>query len=194
MNDIKTLKNEKRKHFKQLRIDYGEERRAVSDGLICRRIASLASFRYAEAVLLYAPLEYEVDVTAVAEEGWRSGKTICFPKCGERSKMDFHIVDSPEKLLPGAFGVSEPNGECPLFEPYGSGEGTVCIVPGLSFDRGGYRLGYGGGYYDRYLSKYKGTKIGVVYDELLSDELPRGRYDLRVDIIVTDRKIIAVGR
>ena len=124
MNDIKTLKNEKRKHFKQLRIDYGEERRAVSDGLICRRIASLASFRYAEAVLLYAPLEYEVDVTAVAEEGWRSGKTICFPKCGERSKMDFHIVDSPEKLLPGAFGVSEPNGECPRFEPYGSGEGT----------------------------------------------------------------------
>ena len=194
MNDLKLRKNEIRLLFKQKRAEYDDERREILDDAVCRRIISLAGFRYAGALLTYSPIGKEINVHPIAEEARRRGKPVYYPKCGEKTFMDFRLVDSDERLLPGTFGVSEPGDDCPVFDPEDRGAGTVCIVPALSFDRKGYRLGYGGGYYDRYLSRYRGTKIGVVYEEMLSDDLPRGRYDVCVDLIVTEKRIIAINK
>ena len=69
----------------------------------------------------------------------------------------------------------------------------MCIVPGYSFSEKGYRLGYGGGYYDRFLSEHKNVKtIGICFDEMISDEIPVGEYDIPVSLIVTDRKITEI--
>jgi 5-formyltetrahydrofolate cyclo-ligase len=72
----------------------------------------------------------------------------------------------------------------------GKTKGSVCIVPAFMFDRRGYRLGYGKGYYDRYLSKYEGSTIGICYGENLQNELFHGKYDRCVDLIVTDKEIL----
>ena len=65
--------------------------------------------------------------------------------------------------------------------------GAVCFVPGLVYDRSGYRLGYGKGFYDRYLSAFTGGKIGVVYSDYVIGSVPRGRYDVTVDILLTEK-------
>ncbi len=72
----------------------------------------------------------------------------------------------------------------------GETRGSICIVPAFMFDKNGYRLGYGKGYYDRYLSRYEGTTIGICYSENLQTELFHGKYDRSVDLVVTDREII----
>ena len=65
------------------------------------------------------------------------------------------------------------------------------LVPGIAFSAGGYRLGYGKGYYDRYLSSFKGTKVGVAYTDFIANSVPHGRFDLAVDVLITERGIYA---
>ena len=91
--------------------------------------------------------------------------------------------DSLNDLREGMYGIREPDEALPCSEIT---ENTVCIVPGLAFTPDGGRLGYGGGYYDRFLSDYSGTSIGLCYSELLFDSLPSEEYDIAVDIIITD--------
>ena len=69
---------------------------------------------------------------------------------------------------------------------------SICIVPAFMFDKSGYRLGYGKGYYDRYLSKYKGSTIGICYSQNIKDELFHGKFDRTVDMIVTEKQIITI--
>ena len=94
--------------------------------------------------------------------------------------------------MPGSFGVLEPVAdEKKLLTET---ENTICIVPAFMFDKNGFRLGYGKGYYDRYLSRYKGSTIGICYDENITDELFHGRYDRAVDFVLTEKQIITVEK
>lgn len=68
---------------------------------------------------------------------------------------------------------------------------VICIIPGIVYDKKGYRIGYGGGYYDRYLSSFKGTKVGVAYTDFIANSVPHGRFDLAVDVLITERGIYA---
>ena len=73
-------------------------------------------------------------------------------------------------------------------------ENTICIVPAFMFDKNGYRLGYGKGYYDRYLSRYKGLTIGICYDENITDELFHGKFDRAVDLVLSEKRILTVEK
>ena len=100
--------------------------------------------------------------------------------------MEFYYLRSfDEDLESGAFGVLEPKiGRCEKMTDFSN---SICIVPGLAFDNEGYRLGYGKGYYDRFLCNYPGVKIGICYASCVKRELPHGFYDVPVGILVTDR-------
>jgi 5-formyltetrahydrofolate cyclo-ligase len=89
----------------------------------------------------------------------------------------------------GSFGVDEPDPAKHIM--VGDTKDCVCIVPAFMFDKQGFRLGYGKGYYDRYLSRYKGSTIGICYSENLVDELFHGKYDRTVDMIITEKDIIS---
>lgn len=187
---VRDKKIELRSVYRAKRSALEPDYKASLDADITRRLLSLAGFRYADAVLSYMPLPGEVDITAVNEAVLESGKILALPRCLPGTPtMEFCIVSSLEQLKPGAFSIMEPGTECPIWN-YGDNRNVMCVVPALAYDFGGFRLGYGKGYYDRYLSSKEITKVGVVYNSFMTKNLPRGRYDLSVDLIVTEKGIV----
>ena len=87
----------------------------------------------------------------------------------------------------------EPPQDAPIWTPSPSDK-AICIIPGVVFDPQGHRVGYGKGYYDRYLSDKHIQRIGVVYDDFILKSLPHGRYDLAVDLIITEKRLISVSK
>ena len=165
-----------------------EEFENLSDGLTDSRgmseLASVLLGIYDDLV----DVEDGVDsLLPLAEQALRLGKRIAFPLCHPKThKMTFHAVDTLGELTVGAYGIPEPDHHLPTVT---ANARTLCIVPALSFDRFGYRLVYGGGYYDRFLSEFAGISVGLVYEALCVEELPRDRYDERVDLIITEKGV-----
>ncbi len=160
---------------------------------ICSNLEILATYRYAEGYLMYFPLKNEVDVVCAIKKLLGKGKRVYLPRCRKDAEgiMDFYEIATFEDLEEGSFKVMEPKESCKRVSYFS--KNTVCIVPGIAFDREGYRLGYGKGYYDRFLKNYSGTKIGVVFSDLVCDDLPRGRYDNSVDFIITEKGVTKIN-
>ncbi len=186
IKDIRPEKNALRKSSLEWRKGLSRSEKQRMDFKIQNKFLTLWKFREVKTVLAYCSKPLEVDTSFIIERALAIGKTVAVPRCvpGTRD-MDFYIIKSLDDLEPGAFGVMEPNPEkCELLRDYTS---SVCIVPALMYDNSGYRLGYGKGYYDRFLSGYSGNCIGLVYSSLVKDDLPHGKYDRKVDIIVTEK-------
>ena len=187
---IKQEKDALRKKFKEIRHSIPAEEKEAKDRAICDFAKNLASFRFAEYVLLYAAVPDEISLDALALEALRRNKKIYYPRCNisERT-MTYHEVKSPDELSPDSYGIREPSPASPVFDPEKAEGSAVCFVPGLLFDRDGYRLGYGGGYYDRFLSEFRGNRVGVIYTDFIVEDVPRGRFDLRMDILLTENNV-----
>lgn len=163
------------------------------DFKIQSKVMNLWKFREVKTVLLYCAKPLEIDTGLLLERAAALGKNVAVPRCvpGTRD-MDFYIIKGYEDLEPGAFGVLEPiPDKCVKLTDF---EASVCIVPALVYDKQGYRLGYGKGYYDRFLSCYRGACIGLAYSDWVKDTLPHGRFDRTVDIIVTEKENFFVDR
>lgn len=173
-----------RKKYKRLR-DSLSEKTGEYSRLICERCADLDEFKRADTVLLYFAKGSEVDLSSLAETALGRGKRVAYPRCGGEGKMEFYKISSLSELEKGSFGIMEPPADAPF---YGE-DGAICFVPALAFDSEGFRLGWGGGYYDRYLAGFGGTKVGVAYDICVADKLPRGKYDIKTDYIITESKV-----
>lgn len=190
LNLIKQQKDE-------IRETYGARRRAISaeekekrDAKICSYASALVSFRHADYVLLYAATDNEINVDPLAEAALAAGKKVAFPRCDkENHTMTYHIVSALDELEPGAYGIREPAADAPLYDPELSLGSAVCFVPGLVYDKAGFRLGYGKGFYDRYLAAFAGCTIGVVYSDYILPAVPRGRYDVAVNTLLTEKGV-----
>ena len=168
--DIRLVKRELRDRMKTLRRNMPPAEKAAKDAAILGRITALPEYRRASLVLTYVSTPIEVAVP------------YCIPG---KVEMLFCQISSMEDLAPGTFGVLEPDPEkLPVLRDF---RDSVCILPGLAFDLQGYRLGYGKGYYDRFLSKYRGVNIGACYNVCLKPLLPHGRYDKMVAILATEK-------
>ena len=176
-----------RESFLNKRLNITETARVKHDAAIARHLINLATYRYADTVLLYAATKGEVSTWQVFDNASESGKTIYFPRCciGEEGAMEFHKVTCLSQLEEGRFGLREPSPSLPPLSQQDHGCLTLCVVPALAFDNEGYRLGYGKGYYDRFLANFDGKTVGIIYDELLIHQLPRGFFDLPVDFLIT---------
>ena len=180
MEDKSTL----RKKYKAIRESLMEKAPEYSQK-ICKACASLEEFQKADTVLLYFAKGSEADLSSLCEIALREGKRVAYPRCLDRERMEFFEISSLSDLEKGYFGIMEPKIDAPKC----SFENAVCFVPALAFDLEGYRLGYGGGYYDRYLSDFSGTKVGVAYDDCVTDKLPRGEHDIKTDYIITESRV-----
>lgn len=195
MNELRERKNKIREKYKAMRRAMDPAYKAGCDDRICKRFMSLATYRFADSLLMYAPLEAEVDVMPIAAEALKRGKTVAFPRCNaQEHTMTYHIVTDLSQLIKGHYGIREPDPDLPVYDPAARrGENAVCFVPALAFDRKGYRIGYGKGYYDRYLGGFNGARMGVAYSASITETLPRGRFDTAVDFIVTEKGVITVN-
>lgn len=181
-----TDKKELREKYKIIR---AKAKSPLADGRIKESLLNLPLYKTADVLFIYCSTGSEADTKSIILEALSCGKKVALPKCMNRQgKMSFYIIDRMDtSLKKGAFSVSEPDSEiCQL--AIGS-EKSLCVVPGLAFDKKGNRLGYGKGYYDRFLSNFKGSSVGLCFDKCLCEELPCDKYDRRVDMIITESKV-----
>ena len=194
MNTIRKEKDELRQKYLALRGEMARDEKNARDEAICKCACGLVSFRYAEFVLLYAATENEIDVSGIAASAFKSGKKVAFPRSDrDTHTMKYHIVNSLDELIVGAYGIMEPPSDAPVYDPENESGSAVCFVPGLLYDKAGYRLGYGKGFYDRYLSAFSGCKIGVIYSDYIMPTVPRGRFDVSVDVLLTEKGVKPVS-
>lgn len=179
-----------RSTFRVRRSALSKEERARADLRIASRLLELPEVVRADCVFTYLSFGSEVDTRFVITRCWEMGKRVCLPRCAAGYTLTWHAVEDLDHLVRSLFGMEEPAAGAPQAQPAGSVY-SVALVPGLAFDRRGFRLGYGGGYYDRFLPAFSGVSIGLCRSDLLSDELPSlSEYDYPVDLVVTDNEAI----
>lgn len=193
VQDIRAEKQELRTLNLRKRAEIDACFRLECDKKIEELLLKSASYRYTKKILLYASAKGEPDTMNFASKAILDGRELYFPKSYAKGVMRFFKVSDLGKLTAGKFGILEPSEDSEEYSESISGT-DLCIVPGLCFDLCGYRIGYGKGYYDRFLSGFSGVTVGLTYSLLLSDNpLPREkRYDKSVDVIITERGIITV--
>jgi 5-formyltetrahydrofolate cyclo-ligase len=185
------LKKKLRAQMKNLRSEFSAEERQNMNNNILQNILSLDEYKKADTLLSYVSLRNEVDTFCLIKSALASGKKVAVPRCVDGEHIiHFYYINSIDELQVGSYGILEP---APDEKKMFKGNDGLCILPGLSFDRRGTRLGYGGGYYDRFLQKFKGVTAGLCFSPALSKiDLPTGYFDVPVKIIVTDKEIIRV--
>ncbi len=189
---VRDQKNELRVIFREKRRALSNEERARRDVIICRKMLSLATYRYTDTVLSYSPLKGEVDITEFNLAVLKSGKRLALPRCVPGTPMmDFRYVDSLDELSDGSWSIKEPSKENEIWQS--GAQNALCIIPAMAFDEEGCRLGYGKGYYDRFLPSKNLTTLGVTYSDFVVKRLPRGRYDFSVDMILTEETLLSLN-
>lgn len=184
--NLHDTKIEMRRKFKKMRDELDEATRADFNRKIFYYVTNLNEYKDCQVLFTYVSVKNEVDTIKIIEHALSCGKTVAVPKTiPERHEMEFYCIHSLNDLQPSKFGLLEPDLKKCKRTGFYSG---FCIIPGLSFDKNGGRLGYGGGYYDRFLVRFRGVMTGLCYSNLFSNEiLPQGRFDIAVDYVVTDK-------
>lgn len=150
-----------------------------------QRLLQTPEFAAATVVGLYSPVRNEVFTEEIFTAACRAGKTVAYPRV-RSDLLDFVAVAQRQELVPGAFGILEPDGAKTI--PLAALE--LIVVPGVAFDFAGHRLGYGKGYYDRFLQERRGALVGLCFDFQLVTKLPAEVHDVRMDMLVTDERIL----
>lgn len=179
---------------KALRKEYAELRKNIRDKELCdkkafERLVSLDEYKRAEKVFCFVSYGSEIDTHRLIRKALEDNKRVAVPKIRQKHIMDFIYISSLSELEKNKYGILEPISD----EAASSDDGTIIIVPGLVFDFNKNRLGYGGGFYDKYLSENKYSKsIGLCYDiQLLTEgELCSDKWDKALDMIVTEGREI----
>lgn len=189
--EIRNLKREIRKVNKQKRAEMPKDIKAERDEKICEYIINSMSFRYADVLLMFCPTDEEINILPLFDAAKKEGKRVAFPKCFTKGIMQFYYVDDLSVLKEGKYGIKAPDEG----EEFVSSLHPLCIVPSLAASKKGTRLGYGGGFYDRFLHKFDGISMCAQYDEFITEELPQERrYDKKFDTLVTESGVFVVGR
>jgi len=162
------------------------EREAMSDQ-VAGRVFGLDAYRGAACVLAYAAFGSEVATEAITARLLSEGKCLALPRVSDEGLTLHRIDDLKADLVEGVWGIPEPDPACPVVAPE---EVDLFLLPGLAFDVGGNRLGYGRGYFDRVLARAPGEKVALAFDGQVVDQVPVGPGDTPVNAVVTPTRVI----
>lgn len=190
-HDITDRKNAIRSDMRTRLATLTADQRAEWSTASCARLIRSVAFARASRVMLYMPMRSEVDVISVALEAFRLGKSVCVPRVdGSRKTMNAVEITSfdDESMDSDSLGVRAPK----VGQEIPHEEIDLVIVPGVAFDMHGFRLGRGGGYYDRYLARFSRNTatIGVCFDIQFVEEIPTEPTDIAVHAVVSDRRAV----
>ena len=190
-SEIRTMMKAVKNEFEPMMISFAGE-------VIGYKVMAMEEYKNADTIFIYADYNREVPTSTIIADALKSGKKVALPKVYkqdlakeeiDRNYMKFHYITSMEDLEQGYNGIREPKEELPVAD-YDT-EGSVMIMPLMAFDAKRNRVGYGAGFYDRYLNSHKvAYKIGIAYDEQKVDNIDDStEYDVRPDVIVTQKAI-----
>jgi 5-formyltetrahydrofolate cyclo-ligase len=165
------------------------EREAMSER-VALRVFDLPAFHRARTVLTYAAFGSEVATDLITARVLAEGKRLVLPRVSAERLVLHRIDDLKADLVAGVWGIPEPDPERPVVAPE---EVDLFLLPGVAFDPGGTRLGYGRGYFDRALEGAPGAKVALAFDGQVVDQVPAGRGDVPVDFVVTPTRVVRCG-
>lgn len=153
------------------------------DTEIQTRLIISPEYRAASAVLVYMARPYEIATSMIIHAALANHKTVGLPVCLDGGAMQFRAIRSLRDLRPGRFGILEPAEDCEILVPDAD---TLCVCPALCCDMQGHRLGFGGGYYDRFLADFHGMTAALCYSDSVIPSMEHDDYDIGVQVIHTD--------
>ena len=181
-------KSKLRAHFRRLREEIGSEERAKAVQSITDFIVNTEEYKASEQICSFMSFGSEVSTELLHQHIHESGKTLLLPRISGKRKMEMIPVDEHTQFEVNAYGIKEPIGiPCQMEKDIA----TLCIVPLLSFDDYGHRLGYGGGFYDVFLHAFPHVNtIGIAFSQQYStQELPHEEHDIKMNMIITESGI-----
>ena len=183
INDEKKLLRDRIKAYR--RGLSAEEKRRLDDAVLENVLAGYELLKH-KLILCYLSTDIEVDTKGILSYCLENGIKTAVPRCAGKRKMDFYCYDKDSVLEVSAYGISEPVPD--KNELVTDFDGALCIVPALAYDKQGFRLGYGGGFYDTFIGEHENmTTLGICYSDNIADEIPKGSHDKCVDILITDK-------
>jgi len=158
---------------------------------IQRRLAHLEVFNFARILASYYPIGSEVRTQKIISIALKGNKLVALPR-PDGGHIKFYPILSNTELIPGKFGIREPSISSDLSDSCVSDNIDLLLVPGIAFDIYGYRIGYGYGYYDRFIAKKKNSfiSIGLAYEFQVCDNVPRTENDQKINVLVTEKRIL----
>lgn len=156
-----------------------------SDEAVFQALITLPQVLSADTVFTYLSVGREVDTRRFIKFCLNCGKRVALPVDVSCGKMEFALIKSLNELVKGEYGIPEPPNSAQHVNP---SENDVCFVPALCFDEKLFRMGRGGGYYDRFLAGCKAKTIGLCREKLVCDKLPTQPHDIAVSLLITDEK------
>lgn len=164
------------------------ERDNLSDEIYNSVVNNIISAREVENILLYANISSEVKTDKIINYCLDNNINLFLPRVKD-SDIDFYKITSINDLEVGFKDIPEPTNNCIMKDDWDTN--TIIIIPGSVFSKAGYRLGYGKGYYDKYLAKHNNLyKVGICYECQLLEYVPNEEHDVRLDVIITNKRII----
>ena len=190
--NLREYKNQLRSEIKEYRGSLPCEQKAQMDEAVFSNILRMREYKSSGTIFVYVSTDIEVDTRQIIIHALQNGKKVAVPRCIDGTReMLFHYITSFDDLESGTFGVEEPKETCEI--AVGS-PSDLMLVPALIIDYDGFRIGYGKGYYDRYIAQFTGRLAGLCYNDNFKRQIHRGRFDIPVNVIVTDTGIRTVRR
>lgn len=178
-------KDEIRLEMKQLRRQLSYEEIELKSRAAAGAVFGLPQYKDAATVMAYISAFKEISASYVISDAIKSKRLVVPVSNTQNCTITPSYLKSENELIKGAYGIYEPR----TIEKAEISSIDIAIIPGVAFDRRGGRLGFGKGYYDRFLSEYKGLKIGFCYEFQLVDRLPLDSHDVKMDMIITEKRI-----
>ena len=186
-----SIKEEKAALRKQIRAELAElspEEMQKSDAALFEKFLALPEVREAKVIFAFWGIPgKEPNTRLLIEALLAQGKTVGLPRMLPGRQMEVRRYDPAIPMVKAAFGIEEPCADCPLIP---KSEIDFVLTPAVAYDARGYRTGFGGGYYDRWLEHFTGTTVGLCRDKVLRTEVPAESHDDRVDAVVTESRVI----
>lgn len=175
-------KQEFRKKYLAVRNSISDAEKSEYDKRLTEKLLSIPEYKNAENVLLFASVGSEFDTGEIFKDSIKQKKKVYFPKCIDDSQMVFLRVCSENDFSIGKYNIPEPQ----TLEKYTlNSKSDLAVIPALAVGRDFSRLGYGKGYYDRFLNDFKGISVCPTYSLLLCDSVPTDKFDVLLNIIIT---------
>ena len=175
------MKSELRKQVLQEMKALPLEQKQAMDQALTERFLKHPFYQEAKTIATYLSFPHEFQTQELIEQALKDGKKVLIPKTYPKGRMDFVVYD-PQQLVKTSFGLLEPQGDLEVVD---ASQIDLIHVPGLAFTTEGYRIGYGGGYYDRYLEHFSGHTLSTVYHYQVQDFIPE-KHDIPVQEVLID--------
>jgi len=156
------------------------------DKKIIQMLLSLPEYKASEMIFCFIGVRNEIDTMPFINAAMQAGKCVCAPRCIDNETMEARVISGFNDLERGMYGLMEPNNRCRTIEP---AEIDLAIIPCLACDAEGHRIGYGGGYYDKYMADKRFCKAVLCREQDIIDNAPVDSYDVTVDIVITEKQI-----